>query len=207
MDKVVKMKVAIYARVSDDKKKPDGERFQDIERQLEILREHLKAKGMKKGEWKEYIDDNKSAYTDDWNSRPSFKQLINDCRRHFIQEIYIEDMTRFSRFISFALPLLQELGDLNIQLVSLREGELEVTSSAGWLKSSFLLMFAEWDSRVRAEKIRSGMQKARNLGKKIGGFRRKKDKKHKRQQEGMLHTPPIPLNNEELKLVEKVNLK
>jgi len=165
------MKVAVYARVSDDKKKPDGERFQDIDRQLQVLREHLKFKGIKKEDCVEYLDDNKSAFTDDWNQRPAFKQLINDCRRHFIQEIYIEDMTRFSRVISFALPLLQELGELNVKLISLREGELEVTSSPGWLKSSFLLMFAEWDSRVRAEKIKSGMKKAKNLGKKIGGFR------------------------------------
>jgi len=31
--------------------------------------------------------------------------------------------------------------------------------------------FAEWDSRSRADKIRSGMKKAQNLGKKVGGFR------------------------------------
>lgn len=165
------IKVAIYARVSDDKKKADGERRQDINRQLNILRDFLIRKGLKRYEWQEYIDDGKSAFTEDWNQRPDFKKLFNDCKRHYIQEIYIEDMTRFSRRLDIALPLLKELGELNIQLISLKEGELEVTTAQGWLKSSMLLMFAEWDSRIKSEKVKTGMQKAKNEGKKIGGFR------------------------------------
>lgn len=155
------MTSAIYARVSDDKKKSDGERRQDVSRQVEMLKAY-------KPEAKVYIDDGKSAFTDDWNCRPAFKRLMNDCRRHYITDIVIEDMTRFSRRIDIGLPLLRELGELNVQLVSLKEGEIEVTSSQGWLKSSMLLMFAEWDSRVKSDKVKSGMQKAKNLGKHIG---------------------------------------
>ena len=163
------MKTAIYVRVSDDKRKADGERRQDVNRQIEMLKEHLNRKGIT--DVQIYCDDGRSAFTEDWNMRPAFKQLFNDCRRHFVQEIYIEDMTRFSRRIDVALPLLKELGELNVQLVSLKEGEIEVTTAQGWLKSSMLLMFSEWDSRIKAEKVKSGMQKAKNLGKKIGGFR------------------------------------
>lgn len=165
------MKIAIYARVSDDKKKSDGDRRQDVNRQVEMLREHIKkefATNPQDMEVQQYVDDAKSAFTEDWNQRPAFKQLFNDCRRHFVEKIYIEDMTRFSRRLDIGLPLLKELGILNVQLVSLKEGELEVTSSKGWLQSSMLLMFAEWDSRIKSEKVKSGMQKARNLGKTIG---------------------------------------
>lgn len=160
------MKVAIYARVSDDKKKSDGERRQDVTRQLDMIKEHLKRKGI--NEYQEYIDDAKSAFTEDWNQRPAFKQLFNDCRRHFIKEIYIEDMTRFSRRLDLGLQWLKELGKLNVNLTSLKEGEIEVTSSKGWMQSSMLLMFSEWDSRVKSEKVKSGMQKAKNLGKHVG---------------------------------------
>ena len=169
------MKVAIYVRVSGTKKKQDGERRQDVNRQLENIREFLKRKGI--SEWKEYIDDGKSAFTEDWNQRPAFKQLINDCKRHFITEIYIEDMTRFSRNLSLGLQWLKELGDLKVQLISLKEGEFEVTSSKGWIQSTMMLMMAEWESKIRSEKVKSGMRKARNLGKKIGGFRKKRAKK------------------------------
>jgi len=160
------MKVALYSRVSDDKKKSDGGRRQDINRQVELISEHLKRKGIK--EWKEYLDDGKSAYTEDWNQRPAFKQLFNDCRRHFIKEIYLEDLTRFSRKLEFGLQWLRELGLLGVQIISLKEGEIEVTSAKGWMQSSMLLMFAEWDSRIKSEKVIAGMKKAKNLGKHIG---------------------------------------
>ena len=160
------MKVALYARVSDDKKNKDGERIQDIERQVEILKDFATRSGFEDVEI--YRDDGKSAFTEDWNQRPDFKRLFNDCRRRHVQKIIIEDMTRFSRRLDIGLPLLRELGALNVHLISLKEGELEVTSAKGWLQSSMLLMFSEWDSRIKSDKVKSGMQKARNLGKPIG---------------------------------------
>ena len=160
------MKVAIYARVSDDKKKTDGDRRQDVNRQLELVRDHLKRMGIKN--WKEYIDDGKSAYTEDWNQRIAFKQMFNDCRRYFIKEIYIEDMTRFSRRLDLGLQWLKELGKINVNIVSLKEGELEITSAKGWMQSSMLLMFAEWDSRIKSEKVKAGMKRAKQQGKHIG---------------------------------------
>ena len=169
--------IAIYARVSDDKKKADGERIQDVNRQVDLLKQYCNDMfiqlGVDVGEIKEYIDDGKSAWTEDLNMRPAFKQLLNDCRRHFVQEIVIEDMTRFSRNLSMGLRWLKELGELNVHITSLKEGELEVTSSRGWMQSSMLLMFSEWDSRIKSEKVKSGMQRARNLGKKIGGSKKK----------------------------------
>jgi site-specific DNA recombinase len=162
------MKVAIYCRVSDDKKKADGERRQDVTRQKEILSKPLIDKGI---EFVEYVDDGKSAFTDDINQRPAFKQLLNDCRRNFVQIIYIEDLTRFSRNLSLGLQWLKELGELGVQVISMKDGEIEVTSAKGWMQSTILLMFAEWDSRVKSEKVKSGMQKAKNLGKRIGGSR------------------------------------
>ena len=69
------------------------------------------------------------------------------------------------------LQWLKELSELNCNIISSKEGEIEVTSSGGWMKSAIFLMFAEWDSRIKSEKVKSGMQKARNLGKKVGGFK------------------------------------
>jgi len=161
-----KMKVAIYCRVSDDKKKADGERRQDVQRQVDMLKSFAERAGE---EVETYIDDGKSAFTEDWNGRPAFKKLFNDCRRRHIQKVYIEDMTRFSRRLDIGLPLLRELGELGVHLISLKEGEIEVTSSKGWLQNSMLLMFAEWDSRIKSEKVRAGMARAKAKGKRIGG--------------------------------------
>jgi DNA invertase Pin-like site-specific DNA recombinase len=163
------MKVAIYCRVSDDKKKSDGTRRQDVQRQVEKLSEFLKNRDIL--EFEIYKDDGKSAYTEDFNQRKDFKRLLNDCRRGLIKEIFIEDMTRFSRNLVLGLQWLKELSELGVQVTSLSEGEIEVTSSGGWMKSTIFLMIAEWSSRLHSEKVISGMNKARNLGKKIGGFK------------------------------------
>lgn len=167
-------KIAIYCRVSDNKKKSDGERRQDVNRQLELLRLHLTNKGITN--WNEYVDDGKSAFTEDINQRPNFKRLYSDCLRYHIREIYIEDMTRFSRNLIMGLAWLKKLGDIGVQIISIKEGEIESTSIQGWMKSTFLIFFAEWSSRIQSEKVRSGMAKARNLGKKIGGFKGNKMK-------------------------------
>lgn len=159
--------IAIYCRVSDDKKKDDGARRQDVHRQVELLSQFASRAG--DNDVKVYTDDGKSAFTEDWNSRPDFKKLMTDCRMRMINKVYIEDMTRFSRRLDLGLPLLRELGELGVHLISVKEGEIEVTSSKGWLQSSMLLMFAEWDSRIKSEKVRSGMLKAKLAGKVIGG--------------------------------------
>ena len=159
-------KIAIYARVSDRKKKGNGEKRQDVTRQVEMIKAHLERAG--ETDYEIYIDDGKSAYTEDLNSRPAFKQLMNDCLRHFIKVIYIEDMTRFSRNLPLGIKWLTKLGELNVHLISLKEGELEYTSAEGWMKSNFLLLFSEWSSRIAADKVKSGMKKAKLKGKSIG---------------------------------------
>jgi len=166
---------ASYERVSDDKKKDDGTRRQDVDRQNSQIKEHYNRMGITN--FKRYVDDGKSAFTEDLNQRPAFKKLLNDCRRHFIKRIIVEDMTRFSRNLSMGLQWLKELGELGVEVISLKEGELDVTTSKGWMQSSMLLMFSEWDSRIKSEKVKSGMQKARNLGKHVGRPRKKREGK------------------------------
>lgn len=158
--------IAIYARVSDFKFK-DAERTQDVQRQVELLSDYVQ-KAFPLQRIEKYVDDGESAFTDDFNQRPSFKMLLHNCRRRWVSKVVIEDMTRLSRRIDLGLPVLRELGELGIHVISLKEGELEVTSAKGWMQSAMLLMFAEWDSRVKSEKIKSGMLKARNLKKRIG---------------------------------------
>ena len=162
-------KIAIYARVSDNKKKTDGERRQDVYRQVDLLKNFLADKGVK--DYDTYIDDGKSAFTEDINQRPEFNKLFSLCLRYQVKEIYIEDMTRFSRNLPMGLMWLKRLGECGVNVISVKEGELEVTSSGGFFHSAIFLLIAEWSSRITSEKVKSGMHKARNLGKKIGGFR------------------------------------
>ncbi|MAF44224.1 MAG: hypothetical protein CMI54_08720 [Parcubacteria group bacterium] len=160
------MKCAIYARVSDDKKKADGERRQDVQRQVELLKDYATRMGYK--EIQTFIDDGKSAFTEDINSRPAFKALLNGVRRIHFKQVYVEDMTRFSRKLEQGLQWLTIFKQCNCNLTSLKEGQIEGTSSQGWLRSTLFLMFAEWESRLRSEKVKSGMQRAKSQNRHVG---------------------------------------
>lgn len=154
-------KVAIYARVSDDKKKEDGERRQDINRQLELLRNHLMQIGITA--WEEYVDDGKSGWTDDLNCRPGFKRLRSDVFRNYISKVYVEAIDRFSSNLIAGMGWLQEFAEIgNCNVVSLAEGEYEVTSDDGWARSAMFLFMAEWRIRNLRSKIKSGMKRRLN---------------------------------------------
>lgn len=165
--------IAIYVRVSGTKKKEDGQRRQDVNRQIEIIETYLQRAGFVR--WKVYCDDGLSAYTEDINQRPAFKQLMNDCLRYYIKEIYIEDITRFSRNLTIGIKWLKKLSELKVNIISLKEGQLDYTSSKGWLQSNIFLLFAEWESRIRSEKVKSGMKRAKESGNNIG-----RPKKHRK---------------------------
>lgn len=166
------MKAAIYARVSDDKKKEDGSRRQDVNRQLEMLRAYLERASV--SGWEEYVDDGKSAFTEDLNQRPAFKKLLRDARAHWIDHIYVESLDRFSRKMTMGMRWLESLGKSGCTVTSLKEGEIDVTSDEGWLRSGIFLLMAEWYSRSLSSRVKSGMKRAKEKGNKHIGRPRKK---------------------------------
>lgn len=157
-----------YARVSDNKKKTDGDRRQDVQRQVEMIYDYYERRGISKDQVEMYIDDGKSAFTEDLNQRLEFKRLLLNIKQHHIKEFVVEDLQRFSRKLSMGLNWLTQISDHDCNVISLKEGEVEVTSSRGWMQSAMLLMFAEWDSRVKSDKVKSGMKRAKEKGKHIG---------------------------------------
>ena len=176
-------KIAIYARVSDDKKKSDGERRQDVMRQVDLLKEFL-AKGGLTAQ-KIYIDDGKSAFTEDLNSRPAFRELMRDAKARWIDVVYIESLDRFSRKLGMGLVWLEQLSRHGCTVTSIHEGELDVTINVDWMRSAIALMFAEWYSRELSEKVKSGMARAKGkdaIGKR--GIDKKKRKKRANSDKG-----------------------
>jgi len=155
-------KVAIYARVSDSKNKEDGERRQEVERQVELLKPHIAEWLENHPDWKDggvFIDDGKSAFTEDFNSRPNWVKLTGEIRANRIQRVYVEDLTRWSRNIGVGLISLSECGNNGCSVVSVHSGEIDITSVQGWTKNAMLLFLAELESRIQSEKVKSGMNR------------------------------------------------
>lgn len=117
--------VRIYARVSDIKLKKDGERRQDVDRQVEKLTAFAERAGWKV--IKVYKDDGISAYKDDYSSRPAFSQMMKDIKAHYAKRILVEDMTRWYRRLEEGLRTLRVASDFNCTITSTQEGEIEAT--------------------------------------------------------------------------------
>jgi len=156
------MKTAIYARVSDDKLKEDGERRQDINRQIDKLKSWSAAMGVVIAEEDVFRDDGLSAYKEDYQSRPAFVKLIRQVHARQYQRVLIEDLSRWSRRLEDGLKTLKDASDNGCTVTSLHESEIDVTSANGWFKAAISLMFAEWSSRIMSEKVKSGMERRAN---------------------------------------------
>src|SRR5689334_14065530 len=102
------MKVALYCRVSDMKLKEDGTRRQDIDRQVELLRNYCNTMKYPIDEALIFKDDGKSAWTDDLNSRPAFKEMRSQMLRHRFDKVIVESLDRFSSNLAQGLDWLTE---------------------------------------------------------------------------------------------------
>lgn len=168
---------AIYARVSDDKLNEDGQRRQDIKRQVEYLVpmalawvkfENEKAiRDGKQAEWSENIlvfrDDKLSAYKEDWNSRPDFVRLLGEAEANRVHRCWIESLDRWSRRVVDGLITMERASVKgNCTVVSTLEGEATLTTAQGWFRTAFGFVMAEWASREQSGKIKQAMERRRN---------------------------------------------
>jgi DNA invertase Pin-like site-specific DNA recombinase len=149
--------IAIYARVSDDKLTEDGSRRQDVNRQIEKLRAWLSQSPWKDEPVELYVDDGKSAFREDFNSRPAFLRLHRDIHTMKIKRVIVEDLTRWSRRLEEGLKTMRQASDCGCTVTSLGEGEVEITT-----------LMAEWAARSQSWKVKSGMARAKAQGKHVG---------------------------------------
>jgi DNA invertase Pin-like site-specific DNA recombinase len=152
---------AIYARVSDQKLKDDGQRRQDVNRQIELLKTRAGQDALI------FSDDGISAFKEDYNARPAFLKLMREIRAHRVQQVWIESLDRWSRRIENGLSTLREASEAGCTVSSIADGEVDITTSSGWFKSGVSLLLAEWASRDKSERVRSGMDRAKGKAENI----------------------------------------
>lgn len=163
------MKIAIYARVSDDKLTDEGLRRQDVNRQIEKIRTWINlAPELKDMEIEVFCDDGKSAFKEDYSSRPAFCELRKKIFQRQIKRVIVEDLSRWSRRLEEGLRTMKEAYECGCTITSLAEGEVEVTTPEGWFRCAIAFMFAEWAARSQSWKVKSGMMRAKAAGKHVG---------------------------------------
>lgn len=146
--------IAIYARVSTNE--------QTVENQLNELRDYVKR--MQYTIYKEYCDEGVSGAK---SSRPALNSLMEDAKKRRFDAVVVWKLDRLGRSLSHLLKTLEEFESLGIDFVAYNQN-IDTTTPTGKLMFSMIGAFAEFERELIRERVKAGMQTAREKGQHIG---------------------------------------
>ena len=101
------------------------------------------------------------------SQRECREQLLNAARRREIDIVLVWRLDRWGRSVTDLLGTLQELEHLGVGFVSLTEA-LDLTTPAGRAMAGLLAVFAEFEREIMRERVRAGLEHARQNGQRLG---------------------------------------
>lgn len=149
-------KIAVYVRVSSKQQdqrsqEPDLKRWADSQdREVVWYRDKFTGKSM---------------------DRPGMQKLMTDMRGGNVTSIVVWRLDRLGRTARGLTALFEELRELGVNLISLRDG-IDLSTPAGRLMANVLASVAAYETEVRAERVLAGQAAARAAGKKWGGSKK-----------------------------------
>lgn len=147
------MKAAAYARVSTDR--------QDLEVQLAEIRQHVAQHG-----WElvaTYTDVASGARED----RAEFRRLLADAARRKFDAVVVQRFDRAARSVKQLVETLEHLRRCRVAFVSVKE-DVDTSTPAGELIFHVMAAIGQFERALIGDRIRSGLQRARALGKRVG---------------------------------------
>lgn len=100
--------------------------------------------------------------------RPAWQELWREVEAGEIQTIAVWRLDRLGRTAKGLVSLFDELRQRKVGLVSLKDG-LDLETPAGRLMANVLASVAAFETEVRSERQRAGIEAARASGKRWGG--------------------------------------
>jgi len=152
----------LYARVSSKRQAEDG---LSIEAQLAALHEFARQRGYTVCE---FVDAGKSAWQENIEKRPAFKEMLEAARAGEIQGVAVTHVDRFSRKLMVTLVAFGELGKHNAGFVSLESAGMDYSTPSGRLFLTLIGGFAEHYSAELSRKVKRGMDTRANKGLHVG---------------------------------------
>jgi DNA invertase Pin-like site-specific DNA recombinase len=146
-------RAALYSRIST------GD--QHLETQLLDLREMAKQRGLEVV--REYTDVISGAKS----KRPGLDQLMSDARRHRFDVLLVSAFDRIARNVCHFLDVLDELSQLNVQFISLREN-IDTGGPLGRALLTIIGAISELERSLIVERVKAGMRRAKLEGRRIG---------------------------------------
>lgn len=159
---MAKKQIAIYSRKSKFTGKGES-----IENQIELCRQYI---GVHEGE--EALN-SVLVYEDEGFSggnleRPRFKQMMNDAQAGKISAIIVYRLDRISRNIGDFATLIEELNELKVSFVSIKE-QFDTSSPMGRAMMYIASVFSQLERETIAERIRDNMHELSKTGRWLGG--------------------------------------
>ena len=146
-------RAAIYARVSTNDQ-------QTIPLQIRVLREYAVRRGWTIALQVKEVGNGAS-------QRQLREKLLEAARRREIDVVLVWRLDRWGRSVADLLATLHELEHLGVSFVSLTEA-LDLTIPAGRAMAALLGVFAEFEREILRERVRAGLEYARQSGKILG---------------------------------------
>ena len=147
------MKAAAYARISTGK--------QDLDVQLEEIRQFAALKG-----WTllaTYSDVASGARED----RTDFRRLLADAAKGRFGVVIVQRFDRAARSVKQLVETLQHLRRCRVAFVSIKE-DVDTSTPAGELIFHVMAAIGQFERALIGDRIRSGLERARSLGKALG---------------------------------------
>jgi len=151
---MTKKRIAVYARVSTSEQSTDS--------QLLDLRRYVRERG-----WtilKEYCDNGISGTTE---SRPALNKLMDDAKKRKFDVVLVWRFDRFARSTRHLINALEEFRNLGIDFVSYQEN-IDTSSPLGSAIFTIISAVAQLEKDIIAERVRAGLRRARENGKRLG---------------------------------------
>ncbi|MGN0974081.1 MAG: recombinase family protein [Bacilli bacterium] len=154
------MKAGLYARVSTDSQLEGY----SIDAQKEFLLSYAKSKDYTEFEY--YID---GGYSGKDLNRPAIQKLIEDCKNHKIDAVFVFKLDRISRSQRDTLYLIEEVfNKYNVSFISMREN-FDTSTPFGKAMIGVLSVFAQLERETILERTRIGLKKRAEAGLWRGG--------------------------------------
>ena len=147
-------RVALYARVSTTD--------QSTETQLLDLRRYIRERGWPL--FNEYCDNGISGTKD---SRPALNELMDAAKKRKFDVVLVWRFDRFARSTKHLILALEEFRNLGIDFVSYQEN-IDTSSPLGSAIFTIISAVAQLERDIIAERVKSGLRRARENGKRLG---------------------------------------
>ncbi len=101
-------------------------------------------------------------------NRPGFRKMMDDARAHQFRAVVVYRLDRISRNISDFSHLIEELGRLGVDFISIRES-FDTSSPMGRAMMYIASVFSQLERETIAERIRDNLHELAKTGRWLGG--------------------------------------